>query len=86
MHEWHETHMKKLTSDQPASQSRPRLRRRAIPRALWDSVQALGPTPKTALMVFVDLGLSDCEIARYFAISQTCVSELRRIWRIGLEA
>lgn len=38
--------------------------------------------PRRVLETFVDLGLSDGEIARYFKIPETSVSKLRKIWRI----
>lgn len=42
----------------------------------------LGPTPKRCLQTFVDLGMSDAEIGRYFRIPQEAVTELREIWKI----
>ncbi len=49
---------------------------------LQKSLHVLGPRPKQALETFVDLGLSDVEIARYFRIATQHVGELRRIWGV----
>lgn len=45
-------------------------------------MQALGPTPLACLRAFVDLGLSDAEIAAYFGISNSCVTKLCEIWGV----
>lgn len=45
-------------------------------------VAALGPAPRKSLEVFVDLGLSDGEMARYFKVPETCISKLCHIWGI----
>lgn len=45
-------------------------------------VHPLGPTPKRCLETFVDLGLSDAEIGRYFRIPQHVVTQMREIWKI----
>ena len=46
------------------------------------SARALGPCPYECLDAFVDLGLSDSEIARYFHLPSTRVEELRMVWGI----
>lgn len=43
---------------------------------------ALGPSPKESLEMFVDLGLSDGEMARYFKVPDTSISKLCHIWGI----
>lgn len=53
-----------------------------LPNFLKKHALAFGPRPKKSLETFVDLGLSDQEIARYFNVPQTCVSKLRLIWKI----
>lgn len=45
-------------------------------------MHTLGPTPKRSLESFVDLGLSDTEIARYFKIPSEVVEQLREVWEI----
>lgn len=42
----------------------------------------LGPTPKRCLETLADLGLSDCEIGRYFRMPSALVTDLREIWKI----
>lgn len=58
-------------------------KRDELPYALQRYMHILGPTPKRCLEMFVDLGLSDPEIARYFKIPTDIVTELRQVWRIG---
>ena len=48
----------------------------------FKKIHLLGPTPIISLEIFVDLGLSDTEIARYFGIEEHSVSRLRRTWNI----
>ncbi|WP_146010242.1 hypothetical protein [Acidimangrovimonas sediminis] len=38
----------------------------------------LGPMPELTLACWIDLGLSDAEIARYFGLDERCVSVLTR--------
>ena len=45
--------------------------------------ERFGPRPEAALRAFVDLGLDDCEIGRYHALSAVAVSMLRRHYRIA---
>ncbi|MFQ1701617.1 hypothetical protein ACJ5NV_13590 [Loktanella agnita] len=47
-----------------------------------DDLPALGPDPKASLEIFVDLGLSDDEIATYFGVQPRMISSLRKIWDI----
>lgn len=53
-----------------------------LPNELRVSAQKLGPFAAANLAVFVDLGLSDDEIGRYFGLPSSRVSQLRRAWRI----
>jgi hypothetical protein len=53
-----------------------------LPDELRVSEQKLGPFAAASLAVFVDLGLSDDDIGRYFGLSGICVSQLRQAWRI----
>ena len=53
-----------------------------LPDELKVSAQKLGPFAAASLAVFVDLGLSDDDIGRYFGLSGTCVSQLRQACRI----
>ena len=46
-------------------------------------VHLLGPMPKSCLEAFVDLGLSDAEIGKYFRIPQDIVTQLREFWNIS---
>ncbi|EEB82698.1 hypothetical protein RGAI101_4003 [Roseobacter sp. GAI101] len=49
---------------------------------LRQHVATLGPKPKKSLEAFVDLGLTDGEIARYFNMPKTCISKLCHLWGI----
>ncbi len=53
-----------------------------LPNFLKEHALAFGPRPKKCLEAFVDLGLSDKEIAGYFNIPQSCVSKFCLIWNI----
>ncbi|WP_176250035.1 MULTISPECIES: hypothetical protein [unclassified Sulfitobacter] len=53
-----------------------------VPPRICPHIAELGAMPRRVLETFVDLGLSDGEIARYFKIPETSVSKLRKIWRI----
>lgn len=53
-----------------------------LPFELRKHVTALGPTPKASLEAFVDLGLSDGEMASYFNVPDASVSKLCKIWGI----
>ncbi|MBJ3763717.1 hypothetical protein ILP92_13245 [Maribius pontilimi] len=69
-------------SDAPSVQDRP-TRHRPAEQADWrDWVAALGPLPKPTLQAFVDLGMTDDEIARYHRIPPTCIPKMRRMWDI----
>lgn len=45
--------------------------------------QRLGPQPEKALRAFVDLGLDDREIGRYYAVPSAAVSTLRKHYRLA---
>ena len=45
--------------------------------------QKLGPFAAASLAVFVDLGLSDDDIGRYFDLPNFRISQLRQAWRIA---
>ena len=53
-----------------------------LPPKLCPHIAELGAMPRRVLETFVDLGLSNDEIARYFKIPETSVSKLRKIWDI----
>ena len=59
-----------------------KLRRDELTYEMQKHLHILGPTPKRCLEMFADLGLSDPEIARYFKIPTTIVTDLRRVWDI----
>lgn len=46
-------------------------------------LETLGPMPAEALAAMVDYGLSDAEIARYYALSPEVITTLRRYWQIA---
>jgi hypothetical protein len=48
----------------------------ASPRCRDDIDDALGPYPEHSVASFRDLGLSDCEIARYFGVTLDCIRRL----------
>ncbi len=56
---------------------------KSSPSRLHEHFCALGPMPKVSLETFVDLGLTDAEIGRYFRIPQTSISKLRKILVTG---
>ena len=53
-----------------------------VPERLRKDLTALGPLPMRTLTAFVDLGLSDAEIARYFDLSAASIVKLRIIWQL----
>ena len=53
-----------------------------LPERLRNDLTALGPLPMRTLTTFVDLGLSDAEIARYFDLSAASIAKLRAIWQL----
>ena len=53
-----------------------------VPKRLRNDLTALGPLPMRTLTAFVDLGLSDAEIARYFDLSAASIAKLRTIWQL----
>lgn len=50
---------------------------------LRTAAQKLGPYAATSLAVFVDLGLSDKEIGRYFGLPSSRIRQLCRTWQIA---
>jgi hypothetical protein len=78
----HKFHTQKLTSGDNVPKRRRLTCRQDIPNELRDYLAALGPAPKNTLETFVDLSLSDDEIARYFRVPSKCISQLRDIWHI----
>ena len=53
-----------------------------LPEQLRKDLAALGPSPMRTLAAFVDLGLSDAQIARYFDLSAASVTKLCAIWQL----
>ena len=53
-----------------------------LPERLRNDLIALGPLPMRTLTAFVDLGLSDAEIARYFDLPAASIAKLRTIWQL----
>lgn len=78
----HKFHIDKLASGDAVARTGKAPCQRGIPRDLKAHIAALGPTPRTSLETFVDLCLSDDEIARYFHVPRTFVSQLRNHWGI----
>ena len=56
--------------------------REELTHELQKYMHVLGPTPKRCLETLADLGLTDPEIARYFKIPLSVVSDLRDVWKI----
>lgn len=75
-------HLHKLKVGDAVPVSKVSSRREELPAELRKHLQALGPTPRTSLEVFTDLGLSDNEIARYFGVPEGCISKLGTIWGV----
>jgi len=75
-------HTEKLNSGDAVPRTRLKLWRKELPDHLRQHIEALGPAPKNSLETFVDLGLSDCEVARYFNVPPACIIKLRDIWGI----
>lgn len=73
----------KLLSGDNVPQRRTLGYRRDIPDDLRAYLAALGPTPRQTLETFVDLSLSDAEIAKYFRVPNHCIQRLRQIWNIS---
>ena len=51
-----------------------------LPDQLRNHLAALGPMPMTTLAVFVDLDVSDAEIARYFGLPVSVIRRLCAVW------
>ena len=75
-------HMEKLKSGDAALRSAAAPSGKGFSLELNKHIAALGPAPRRSLEVFVDLGLSDGEMARYFKVPETCISQLCHIWSI----
>lgn len=82
MDDRHRIHLRKLEQDLVVPAFRHELRRKELPRQFREHVSALGHQPEACLETFVDLGLSDGEIARYFHVPKTCITELCGIWHL----
>ena len=52
------------------------------PTDLSHHIAAMGPTPRMSLETFVDLSLSDDEIAKYFHVPCSLIAQLRDFWGI----
>lgn len=52
------------------------------PVDLLRHIAAMGPTPRVSLETFVDLSLSDDEIANYFDVPCNVITQLRGVWGI----
>lgn len=75
-------HMEKLKSGDAVRRPATAPRGKCFSLELRKHVAALGPSPRESLEVFVDLGLSDDEMARYFKVPKTSISKLCHIWGI----
>lgn len=53
------------------------------PLRLHEHFSALGTIPKASLETFVDLGLTDAEIGRYFGMPRKSITKLREILAAG---
>ncbi|WP_298865136.1 hypothetical protein [uncultured Sulfitobacter sp.] len=75
-------HMEKLKLGDAVPRAATAQRGKGFSLELRQQIAALGPLPRESLEVFVDLGLSDGEMARYFKVPETCISKLCHIWGI----
>lgn len=57
-------------------------KRDELTHELQKYIHTLGVAPKRCLETFVDLGMTNAEIARYFEIPDDVVGQLRAIWEI----
>jgi hypothetical protein len=78
----HQNHIEKLKSGHPVPKLRLVSRSQGLPHPLREHIMALGPMPETCLAIFLDLGLSDREIARYFDVPKASIAKLCDIWNI----
>ena len=76
-------HTYKLRSGDAVPRMRPERHPKELPLNLRQHIAALGPMPKASLETFVDLGLSDGEMASYFNVPQADIAKLRDIWNIS---
>ena len=75
-------HIEKLESGDAVRRPATAPRDKGSSLELRKLLAALGPSPRKSLEVFVDLGLSDDEIARDFKVPETYISKLCHIWGI----
>ena len=54
----------------------------ALGYELQKYLHVLGPQPKRSLETFIDLGLSDAEIAQYFKMDEQHITDLREVWNL----
>ena len=52
------------------------------PIELTRHIASMGPIPRVSLETFVDLSLSDDEIANYFDVPRNVITQLRGVWGI----
>lgn len=74
--------MEKLKSGDPLGRPEADPICKCLSAELHKHLAALGPAPRKSLEVFADLGLSDDEMARYFKVPITCISQICDIWCI----
>jgi len=74
--------LQELKSGSSVPRGRKGQRCEGFSRDLRRHVATLGPKPRKSLAAFVDLGLSDGEIARYYQVPRNCISKLCQVWGI----
>ncbi|WP_372991416.1 hypothetical protein [Sulfitobacter sp.] len=74
--------LQKLKTGNPVPRDWKGQRNDGFSRDLRRHVATLGPKPRKSLAAFVDLGLSDGEIARYYQLPRNCISMLCQVWGI----
>lgn len=75
-------HAEKLVSGDTVTRSRQVSAMKQTPIELTHHIAAMGPTPRVSLETFVDLSLSDDEIANYFDVPRNVITQLRGVWGI----
>ena len=74
----HRNTVTEFQSQTKASSKRPSLERHTLSRDIpSENIDMLGPDPQRVVEAYVDLGLSNEKIARYFRISEACVVAIR---------
>ena len=74
----HRNTVREFQSQTKASSKRLSLERHTLSRDIpSENIDMLGPDPQRVVEAYVDLGLSNEEIARYFRISEACVVAIR---------